>query len=68
MEIQRYETVQGLVYQDPGVNRFQVCCRLLSAAQSICKLVLRAAGHRAEGAREDCKYRSAPVASCLKHA
>ena len=68
VEIQRYEAVQGLVYQEPGVNRFQVCCRLLSAAQSICKLVARAVGHRAEGARESCEYRSAPVASGLKHA
>ena len=24
VEIQRYEAVQGLVYQEPGVNRFQV--------------------------------------------
>lgn len=25
VEIQRYETVQGLVYQEQGANRFQVC-------------------------------------------
>lgn len=35
MEIQRYEAVQGLVYQDPGVNRFQVRRRLLSAERHL---------------------------------
>ena len=48
MEIQRYEAVQGLVYQEPGVNRFQVQLRLLSAAQGICKPAAHAVGHRSK--------------------
>ena len=35
VEIQRYETVQGLVYQDAGVNRFQVYLGLLPAARHL---------------------------------
>ena len=48
VEIQRYEAVQGLVYQDAGVNRFQVHVRLLLAVQGICKLAAHAVGHRAK--------------------
>ena len=73
VEIQRYEAVQGLVYQEPGVNRFQVCCRLLATAQGICKLAATAMQHMlsesgnasALGVDESC---NAPVEIGPKHA
>ena len=47
VEIQRYEMVQGIVYQDPSTNRFHVRCsgHLYMRAQSICSSSCDCATH-----------------------